>query len=118
MVQRDTKEMSSPKFGSCFIAANESILLSSLLGGKVSVPAGSNWKPLTFVKGWTRGGVELIAIPTISTKLTLVVAVVTSGHYEVTLGGIVKDWTAAEPFFANLVNTLLARASSTTSKAV
>ena len=118
MVQRDTKEMSSPKFGSCFIAANESILLSSLLGGNVTVPPGSNWRPLTFVKGWTRGGIELIAIPTISTKLTLVVAVVTSGHYEVTLGGIVKDWPAAEPFFANLVNTLLARASSTTSKAV
>jgi len=118
MVRRDTKEMSSPKFGSCFVAANEAILLSSLLGGKVTVPAGITWKPLTFVKGWSRGGIETIAIPTISTKLTLVVAVVTSGHYEVTLGGIVKDWPAAEPFFANLVNTLLARATSSTSKAV
>ena len=118
MVQRDTKEMTSPNFGSCFVAANESILLSSLLGGKVIAPAGTTWMPLTFVKGWARGGIETIAVPTISSKLTLVIAVVTSGHYEVTLGGIVKDWPAAEPFFANLVNTLLARASSTTSKAV
>jgi len=118
MVQRDTRQMTSPNFGSCFVAANESILLSSLHGGKVTVPAGTSWTPLTFVKGWARGGIETLTIPTISTKLTLVVAVVTSGHYEVTLGGIVTDWPVAEPFFANLVNTLLARATSTTAKAV
>ena len=118
MVKRDTKEMTSPKFGGCFVAANESILLSALLGSKITESAGTNWTPLTFVNGWARGGIKVISLPTISTKLTLVIAVVTSGHYEVTLGGLVTNWPSSQLFFANIVNTLLARASSTTSKAL
>ncbi len=118
MVQRDRKEMTLPNFGSCFVGANGSILLSSLLGSKVIQPAGTNWSPHTFVNGWVRGGITTITLPTVSTKLTLAIAVIASGHYEVTVGGIVANWSEAKLFCENLVNTLLSRASSTTSKAV
>ena len=118
MVKRDRKEMSLPNFGSCFVGANQSILLSSLLGSKVIRPAGSNWAPHTFVNGWVRGGIESISLPTVSSKLTLAIAVIASGHYEVTLGGIVANWAEAKFFYENLVNTLLSRASSTTSRTV
>ena len=77
----------------------------------------TNWNPLTFAKGWRRGGVVALTVPGVQSKLQLVMVVITHGHYEVTLSAIVESFAKSRGLLENLTNTLLSRMTSTTSKA-
>ena len=117
MVFRDQREMSSPKFGACFVASSASMILSGNSGVASVAPQGQNWQPVTFARGWARGGEVYFAPSTTTAPLHLVMAVVVSGHYEVTLGALVSSWPQSKPFLAGLVNTLLSRITSSSSSA-
>lgn len=118
MVKRDTTEMKMKNFGSCFTASSASTILSGFGLGTSSSNVATNWTPKTFLRGWTSGGVVAIIVPGVGSKLQLVMAVVTSGHYEVTLSALVGSFTKSETFLSNLVNTLLSRTMSSTSMPV
>ncbi len=117
MVLRDQREMSSPKFGACFVSSSASVILSGNSGVTSVAPQGQNWQPVTFARGWARGGEVYFAPSTTSAPLHLVMAVVVSGHYEVTLGALVSSWPQSKTFLAGLVNTLLSRITSSSSSA-
>jgi hypothetical protein len=110
MVAKDTAQMRLTNFGSCFATVNAAMV--DLAAG-VTLPTsneGTNYRPLTFIKGFVRGGTV-----SVGTNLTLVVEVLTQGHYEVTLGALVVDWPKAKGFLSNLTSTLLARMGSSSS---
>lgn len=127
MVKKDTAEMSAKNFGSCLVASNAALILS---GYTVHVPAvaqGSTWQPVTFAKGFVRGGVTTLIqsgpatgattnVPS-TAPLHLVIAIVTAGHYEVTFGAIVAKWPDTKPLLSNIVNTLLTRITNSGSTA-
>ncbi len=116
MVHKDTAEMSLKPFGGCF-AASQANILHTYAGG--SVPgAAVNFRPHTFLDGWSRGGVTTITLPGIPTPVHLVLVEITSGHFEVTMAAIVESWPKAKPFVSTLVSTLLSRMKSTSSAAV
>jgi hypothetical protein len=115
MVKRDTAEMSKSNFGSCFTTSNVALILSTYGGTMPRHDVGVAWRPATFVRGWSRGGVAQITQPGATRQLHLVMVVATSGHLEVTLGALVAKWPESEPFLANLVNTLLSRMTSPSS---
>jgi hypothetical protein len=117
MVKHDLAEMSRSKFGACFAATNAALILSSYGGGVASVPVGTDLQLATFVHGWTRAGVETLSLPGVQGPLHLVMVVVASGHYEVTMGAIVASLPKTRLFLANLTNTLLSRITSTSSSA-
>jgi cytochrome b subunit of formate dehydrogenase len=117
MVLRDQREMSSPKFGACFVASSASMILSGISGVASVAPQGQNWQPVTFARGWARGGEVYFTSSTTTASVHLVMAVVVSGHYEVTLGALVSSWPQSKPFLAGLVNTLLSRITSSSSSA-
>ncbi|MGH3731938.1 MAG: hypothetical protein ACRDVC_00940 [Acidimicrobiales bacterium] len=117
MVDDDTREMSMHDFGSCFAKSNADIVLS---GFGLSIPTknvATNWRPMTFTKGWSRGGVIALAVPNLPTKVQLVMVVITHGHYEVTLSAIVGSFTKSEGLLTTLVNTLLSRMANSSSQA-
>lgn len=118
MVRRDTKEMSHPDFGSCFTTSNAAIILSAFAKPQPTSNIATNWQPLTFVKGWSRGGVAAVDLPYGIGSLHLVMVVMTSEHYEVTLGVLVNHWSDAQVFTSNLVDTMLARMTSDSARAV
>ena len=117
MVRRDTAEMSRSAFGSCFTTSNVALLKlvysEAIPTGDVAVP----WRPTTYVRGWSRGGVAAITLPGLR-PLHLVMVVATAGHYEVTFGALVNSWPGSSSFVSNLVNTLLSRMTSTTATPV
>ena len=116
MVRKDTAEMSKAPFGGCFVASQANIL-HTYAGG--SVPgAVAIFRPKTFEKGWSRGGVTTITLPGIPDPVHLVLVEITSGHFEVTMAAIVASWPKATPFISTLIGTLLSRMKSTTSAAV
>jgi hypothetical protein len=117
MVERDVAEMSRPTFGSCFVSSNVALVKAGL---HVKIPTsnvGTTFRPRTFVKGWVRGGEAPLSLPSESGTLHLVIVVVSSGHYEVTLGALVEQWPKAKRFIAELADTLLSRTVSSTSAA-
>jgi hypothetical protein len=118
MVRKDTKEMSMKNFGECMVDSSAALILSGLGVTNAGTPGATNWQPSTFTKGWTRGGVVTMAVPGVPSKLQLVEAVVTSGHYEITLSALVGSFNRAKDTLNQLVNTLLSRTKSPTSKAV
>ena len=118
MVRRDLAEMSSPKFGACFAASNASLILSANSGATRVAPLGQGWQPITFIHGWSRGGVVTFSPTATTTSLHLVMVVASSGHYEVTLGALVASWPKSKLFLTGLVNTLLSRITSSGSSAV
>ena len=118
MVQKDTAEMRDVNFGACFAQTNAALLESVYSSSTASVVAGTNWQPVTFVRGFSRGGVEPLSVPGVTGSLYLVMVQITAGHYEVTLGALLTSWPGQKLFVANLVNTLLARMTSTSSAAV
>ena len=118
MVRRDTREMSHPDFGSCFTTSNAAIILSAFAKPQPTSNVATNWQPLTFVKGWSRGGVTVVDLPYGIGSLHLVMVVMTSGHYEVTLGVLVNHWSDAQVFTSNLVDTMMARMSTDSARAV
>lgn len=109
MVAKDTAEMSMQQFGGCLVASNASLILSQYKSNVPKVPEGANWRPVTYARGWARGGVTVLSEPGVASALHLVLVVATSGHYEVTLGALVEKWPATEALLANLVNTLKSR---------
>ncbi len=117
MVHRDVTEMSEPRFGSCFAAVNAAMMLTYANGKVPQVAPGTTWTPVTFVKGWARGGETLVSLPGLSTPLHLVVAVIAAGHFEVTLCALVAQWPSSQAFLASTVNTLLGRVSSSSATA-
>ena len=56
------------------------------------------------------------AIPDVTTNVHLVEVVITHGHYEVTLDALVASLTKTETLLAQLVDTLLGRMTSSSSK--
>ncbi len=118
MVHRDTLEMSRQGFGSCFITSNVE-LVGAVLGVKVpSKDIGSNYRPVTFLRGWSRGGESPMSLSNVPGTPHLVMVEITRGHYEVTLGVLVNQWPQSETFITALTSTLLSRTVSPTSKPV
>jgi hypothetical protein len=117
MVKNDTAEMSMKKFGGCFVASNAALILSGYKSDVPTVSAGTNWRPLTFVHGWARGGVTTLSEPGVKGTLHLVMVVATAGHYEVTLGVLVEAWPEAQSLIANLVSTLKSRITTSNAAA-
>lgn len=117
MVKKDTAEMSMKNFGGCLVSSNAALILSGYTSKVPSEPMGQNWRPVTFAKGWARGGVSKLIEPGLTSSLNLVMVVATSGHYEVTLGALVAQWPASRGAIANLVNTLKSRITSTNAAA-
>jgi hypothetical protein len=118
MVRKDTKEMSRKNFGECFVDSSAALILSGLGATNSGTPGATNWQPVTFTKGYSRGGVVAIQVPGVTTKLQLVMVIITKGHYEITLSALVGSFAKTQSFLANIVNTLLSRTSTSTSKAV
>jgi hypothetical protein len=117
MVDHDVAEMSRPKFGSCFVSSNVALVKAGL---HVKIPTsnvGTTFRPRTFVKGWVRGGEAPLSLSNTSGTLHLVIVVVSSGHYEVTLGALVDQWPKSKSFIASLAGTLLSRTVSSSSAA-
>jgi hypothetical protein len=118
MVKRDTAEMSRANFGSCFATSNLA-LVKAVLGTKVpTTNIATNYRPVTFEKGWTRGGEAQLTLPNVAGAPHLVMVVITKGHYEVTLGVLTNQWPQSEKFVSGLVSTLLSRTESSSSKPV
>ena len=117
MVRKDTAEMTKAKFGACFAQTNAALLESVYSKNFTHVPVGSNWRPVTFEPGFSRGGVEKLNVPGVTGSLYLVFVQITGGHYEVTLGALLSQWPKDKPFMATLVSTLLARMTSSTATA-
>ena len=118
MVRRDVREMSKKNFGSCFVTSNVAIVSAALGSPLPKTDVGTGFRPLTFIRGWSRGGVATVSLPGVGNALHLVMIVTTKGHYEVTLGALVEHWPQSKSFIANLANTLLSRMTSSTSHAV
>ena len=111
MVEKDTREMSRTNFGSCFVTSSAQLVLSAYGRSVSKSVVATNWRPVTFAKGWTRGGVVTLSVPAVTSKLQLVMVVMTRGHYEVTLSAIVGSFAKTRRLLANVVNTLLLRMS-------
>lgn len=118
MVHKDTSEMSKKNFGLCFAESSASLVLSGLEQPTPSTFTASNWQPVTFTKGWSRGGVVTLTLPEFAQPVQLVTVEVTHGHYEVTLDALVGSFDKAKPTLANLVNTLLSRMTNSTAESV
>ncbi|MDE3064103.1 MAG: hypothetical protein KGJ36_00340 [Acidobacteriota bacterium] len=112
MVNRDRAEMSDPRFGSCFAAANAAMILTYVNGTVPGAAPGATWRPATYVRGWARGGETLVRLPGVAAPVHLVVAVVATGHFEVTLTALVARWPQSRGFLAGVVNTLIGRTAS------
>jgi hypothetical protein len=110
--------MSTHNFGSCFVTSSADIIMSGFGLTNPATNVATNWRPTTFTKGWSRGGVVSFTVPSVKSKLQLVMVVITHGHYEVTLSAIVGSFTKAKTQLASLVNTLLSRMENSSSKAV
>jgi hypothetical protein len=117
MVKKDTHEMSMANFGSCFATSSADIILTGLGQTNPKSTVATNWQPKTFTKGWSRGGVIAINVPTLTSKVSLVMVVMTHGHYEVTLSAIVGSFAKSKKTLAELVNTLLSRMTTSSSTA-
>ncbi|HVB51244.1 MAG TPA: hypothetical protein VND89_05835 [Acidimicrobiales bacterium] len=117
MVRRDTKEMSMKNFGSCFTTSSANLILYATGVTASDHATSTNWRPTTFLKGWTRGGEVPLAVGGITAKLDLVEAVITHGHYEITMDALVGSFSKAKSFLSGIVNTLLSRTTTSTSQA-
>jgi hypothetical protein len=117
MVQRDTREMSMTNFGSCFVTSSADIILSGFGMTNPTSNVATNWRPETFTRGWSRGGVIAFTVPRLNTKVQLVMAVITHGHYEVTLSAIVGSFAKSKKELASLVNAMLSRMTTSNSTA-
>jgi hypothetical protein len=118
MVRRDTAEMSRKNFGACFATSNVALVRAVYRAPVPTSNIGTNFRPTTFLHGWSRGGEAQLTLPSVSESPNLIVVMITNGHYEVTLGALTNDWPQAEPFVSQLASTLLSRTESTTSKPV
>jgi hypothetical protein len=118
MVHRDTAEMSRENFGSCFATSNVALVRAVSRAKIPTADVGANYRPVTFLHGWARGGEAVLSLPGVTGSPHLVMVVITGGHFEVTLGVLVNDWPKSESFVSSLTSTLLSRVVSPTSKPV
>ncbi|HEY5266734.1 MAG TPA: hypothetical protein VIJ40_07970 [Acidimicrobiales bacterium] len=118
MVKKDTNEMSKKNFGSCLVTSSANLILAGSGVAGTESATSTNWQPTTFTKGWSRGGRVPFSLSGITTKLDLVEALVTHGHYEITMVALVGSFIKAKSFLTSEVNTLLSRTVTSTSKAV
>jgi hypothetical protein len=112
MVRKDRAEMARANFGSCFATSQAAVIRIALGTGLPTSNIGTNWQPRTFAKGFAVGG--LAPITAAGTTFDLAMAIVASGHYEVTVAALVANHTAATPFLNSLVNTVKARVGGPT----
>lgn len=112
MVRRDTAEMSKKNFGVCFAESSASLIYSVNELATPKTFTASNWHPITFAKGWSRGGETTMILPALAQPVQLVQVVITHGHYEVTLSALVGSFGKAKGELGEVVNTLLARITS------
>ncbi len=117
MVHKDTAEMSKANFGTCFAESSAALILSGYSQPTPTKFTSSNWRPVTFTKGFSRGGVVTVDVPMLTRPVQLVMVLITHGHYEVTLSALVGSFSKAESVLANLANTLLARMTNSTAEA-
>jgi hypothetical protein len=117
MVEKDTREMTMANFGSCLTSSSADIILSGLGLTNPASNVATNWQPVTFTKGWSRGGVIDVNVPSLGSKVHLVMVVMTHGHYEVTLSAIVGSFAKSQKVLEGLVNTLLSRMTTSSSTA-
>jgi hypothetical protein len=117
MVEKDTREMTMANFGSCFATSSADIILSGFGLTNPASNVATNWQPTTFTKGWARAGEIEFTVPSLSTKVHLVMVIMTHGHYEVTLSAIVGSFAKSKKVLAGLVNTLLSRMTTSSSTA-
>jgi hypothetical protein len=113
MVERDVAEMSRADFGACFARSNADLVYSGATGSSASLTGGVNWNPVTFARGWSRGGAADLTVSGTVAPLHLVMVVAAEGHYEVTLGVLVAEWPQSESFVAGLLTTLKSRIGPT-----
>ena len=114
MVHHDVAEMSLAKFPTCFATSNAAVLFGVAGQAIPTKDVATSWSPVTFLHGFVRAGV--VRLSSTASGHYLVVVESASGHFEVTLGAIVSSWPGAQSTIGTLVNTLLAR--TTTSSAV
>jgi hypothetical protein len=117
MVDRDTHEMREENFGSCFTTSSANLILFDEGVTTADTDKSSNWRPTTFTKGFSRGGIVPLAVRGVSAKLDLVEAVITHGHYEITMTALVGSFSKSKSFLSNIVNTLLSRTTTASSTA-
>ncbi|HUZ41294.1 MAG TPA: hypothetical protein VMU68_07890 [Acidimicrobiales bacterium] len=117
MVQRDTSEITRENFGSCFASSNVALIRAGLNVPSSTINA-TDFRPATFLRGFSRGGEAELSIPKVLGNPHLVLVMLTGGHFEVTLGVLVDQWPTSESFVSNLSSTLLSRMVSPTSKSV
>jgi hypothetical protein len=118
MVDRDTAEMSRSNFGACFATSNVALVRVFYHAKVPTTDIGMNFRPTTFLRGWSRGGEALLTMPSVSESPHLIIVMITNGHYEVTLGVLTNEWPKSEAFVSGLTSTLLSRMESPTSKSV
>ena len=118
MVRRDTAEMSRAGFGRCFVDSQAALLLGEE-GQSTAPPTGAvSWRPRTLLSSvFARGGYVRLDVPLLSVRLQLVVAVVTHGHYEVTLDALVPSFDQARGLLDALVATIQSRVSAPSARA-
>ena len=114
MVRRDVAEMARPGFGSCFATSNAAVLFGAAGVALPTKDIATAWHPVTFVRGFTAGGVVRVSPGGPPRYLVMVMSA--AGHFEVTLGALVSSWPQSESLLAGLVNTLLSRTTSNTSR--
>jgi len=117
MVQRDSAEMARKNFGDCFASSNVALIRAGLSVASSSIKS-TNFRPATFLRGFSRGGEAELSIPKALGNPHLVLVAITEGHFEVTLGVLVDQWPTSETFVSNLSSTLLSRMVSPSSKSV
>lgn len=118
MVRRDTTEMSRTNFGSCFATSNVALVRAVYRAAVPTTDIGVNFRPTTFLRGWSRGGEAVLSMPSVSAAPHLIMVEITNGHFEVTLGALTKEWPKSQSFISGLASTLLSRTESSTSKPV
>lgn len=117
MVNKDTSEMSKSKFGTCFAESSAALILSGYSQPTPTTFTASTWQPVTFTKGFSRGGVVTLTVPQLPTPVHLVMVIITHGHYEVTLSALVGSFAKAKSELSDLANTLLARTTNSSAEA-
>jgi hypothetical protein len=113
MVQKDTQEFKNPKFASCLVASSADQLYAVVNTSDVTKKvATTTWVPVTFATGFRRAAVATLSLPSNATPLHLVAVQASAGHIEETLLALVVQWPTSSKFVDGIVNTVLARMSS------
>lgn len=117
MVRRDVAEMSRKNFGACFAASSRVLVLAGF-GLHAGATTGENWTPQIYAHAFVRGGAVALGLPGATGHLTLVMAVVAAGHYEVTLSAVTSTWPASRSILDDVLNTVASRITSTSARAL